>query len=270
MTGSSDRERLERLESLFFEGLNLPPLERRAFIDRATAGDPDLRLELEGLFASDDQALPDLLGDYLDSGAALAADSPIRASVPSFVQREAQPREPSSIPLDLTGGSAESPRTGQIAMELKPPFPPFNAESAAKKVRQAENAWNARDPFKVSSVHTRESLWRDRLEFFRGRDEIRLFLTRKWNRELDYRQINELWAFEGNRISLRFAYEWRSDSHQWYRSYGTEHLEFADQGLARVRFASVNDLPIQERDRKFDWPLGRRPADHPGLSELGL
>lgn len=205
-----------------------------------------------------------------DSGAALDPNSPIQATVPSFVQREAQTRESSPVAFDLTGGSAESPRTGQMAMELKPPFPPFNAETAAKKVRQAENAWNARDPSKVAGVHTRDSVWRDRIDFFKGRDEIRLFLTRKWNRELDYRLVNELWAFEGNRLSLRFAYEWRSDSNQWYRSYGTEHLDFADQGLARARFASVNDLPIQERDRKFRWPLGRRPDDHPGLSELGL
>lgn len=152
----------------------------------------------------------------------------------------------------------------------RPPLPPFTEETAIKKVRLAEDAWNTRDPQKVALGYTIDSRWRNRSEFPNGREEIIQFLTRKWTRELDYRLIKELWLFEGNRIAVRFAYEWHDDSGQWFRSYGNENWEFADNGLMRRRFASINDLPIQESDRKYRWPLGRRPDEHPGLSELGL
>ena len=150
------------------------------------------------------------------------------------------------------------------------PVPPFTAESAAQKVRLAEDAWNSRDPQTVSLAYTEDSHWRNRAEFLHGRPAIVAFLTRKWVRELDYRLIKELWAFTGNRIAVRFAYEWHDDSGQHFRSYGNENWEFDDQGLMRVRLASINDLPIAETDRKYRWPLGRRPGDHPGLSDLGL
>jgi uncharacterized protein len=152
----------------------------------------------------------------------------------------------------------------------RPPFPPFSAASAAEKVRQAEDGWNSRDPQKVSMAYSIDSKWRNRSEFVNGRDEIVVFLTRKWNKELEYRLIKELWAFDGNRIAVRFAYEWRDDSGHWFRSYGNENWEFDDHGLMRQRFASINDLPISESERKFHWPPGRRPEDHPGLSDLGL
>lgn len=154
--------------------------------------------------------------------------------------------------------------------ESRPPFPPFDEESAKKKVRMAENGWNGKDPVKVSLAYTADSQWRNRAEFPKGREEIVDFLTRKWARELDYRLIKELWAFEGNRIAVRFAYEWHDDSGQWYRSYGNENWEFSEQGLMQKRYASINDLPISEEERKFKWPQGPRPDDHPGLSELGL
>ena len=153
---------------------------------------------------------------------------------------------------------------------MRPPVPPFDAESAAKKARAAEDAWNTRDPEKVALAYTEDSVWRNRAEFFSGRDEIRAFLTRKWNRELDYRLIKEVWCFAENRIAVRFAYEWRDDAGSWFRSYGNENWEFDDQGLMRRRIASINDLPISEDDRKYRWPLGPRPDDHPGLSDLGL
>jgi nuclear transport factor 2 (NTF2) superfamily protein len=152
----------------------------------------------------------------------------------------------------------------------KPPFPPFTLETAITKVRMAEDAWNTRDPERVALAYTPDSQWRNRSEFPRGRAEIVAFLTRKWVRELDYRLIKEIWAFAENRIAVRFAYEWHDDSGQWYRSYGNENWEFETDGLMRKRFASINDLPIKEADRKYRWPLGPRPADHPGLSELGL
>lgn len=152
----------------------------------------------------------------------------------------------------------------------RPPTPPFTAESAAEKARLAEDAWNSRDPQRVAQAYTVDSNWRSRSEFIRGRNAIEAFLTRKWSRELDYRLIKELWAHDGNRIAVRFAYEWRDDSGQWFRSYGNENWEFDSEGLMRRRFASINDLPIREEDRKFRWPLGRRPDDHPGLTELGL
>jgi nuclear transport factor 2 (NTF2) superfamily protein len=152
----------------------------------------------------------------------------------------------------------------------RPPVPPFDAESAALKARLAEDAWNSRDPVRVSLAYSADSAWRNRAEFLTGREAIVAFLTRKWLRELDYRLIKELWAFHENRIAVRFAYEWRDDSGNWFRSYGNENWEFNAQGLMQRRIASINDLPIREADRKFHWPQGRRPDDHPGLSELGL
>ncbi len=154
--------------------------------------------------------------------------------------------------------------------EIRPPVPPFTRETAMQKVRMAEDGWNSRDPQRVSLVYTEDSQWRNRAEFPRGRQEIIEFLTRKWARELDYRLIKELWAFEGNRIAVRFAYEWHDDNGQWYRSYGNENWEFNEQGLMQRRFASINDLAIKESERLFFWPLGRRPDDHPSLSDLNL
>jgi nuclear transport factor 2 (NTF2) superfamily protein len=155
-------------------------------------------------------------------------------------------------------------------MTPRPPFPPFNRESAIQKVRLAEDGWNTRDPVKVSAAYTPDSRWRNRSEFIVGTEQIIAFLSRKWARELDYRLIKELWAFEGNRIAVRFAYEYHDDSGNWFRAYGNENWEFDENGLMRARHASINDLPIQEADRKYHWPLGRRPETHPGLSEFGL
>ena len=152
----------------------------------------------------------------------------------------------------------------------RPPLPPFTKETAAQKVRAAEDGWNSRDPQRVSLAYTEDSTWRNRAEFVTGRAQIVEFLSRKWRRELDYRLIKEVWAHDGNRIAVRFAYEWHDDSGQWYRSYGNENWQFDEAGLMATRFASINDLPIAEADRKFRWPLGTRPADHPSLSELGL
>ena len=155
-------------------------------------------------------------------------------------------------------------------MSSRPPLPPFTPETAAQKARMAEDAWNSRDPQKVALAYTPDSVWRNRAEFIQGRDAIAAFLTRKWARELDYRLIKEVWAHEGNRIAVRFAYEWCDDSGQWFRSYGNENWEFDEAGLMARRIASINDLPIAAADRKFHWPLGARPKDHPGLSDLGL
>ena len=155
-------------------------------------------------------------------------------------------------------------------MAPRPPLPPFTRETATQKVRLAEDAWNSRDPEKVAQAYTPDSRWRNRAEFLHGRPEIVAFLARKWTRELDYRLIKELWAFEGRRIAVRFAYESHDDSGNWFRSYGNENWEFDDEGLMRLRLASINDLPIKESDRKYHWPLGRRPDTHPGLSDLGL
>lgn len=155
-------------------------------------------------------------------------------------------------------------------MEIKLPVPPFDAQTATQKVRMAEDAWNSRDPQRVAQVYTEDTVWRNRSDFPRGREEVRRFLERKWSRELDYRLIKELWAFTGERIAVRFAYEWHDDSSNWFRSYGNENWEFNAQGLMQRRFASINDLPIAEAQRLFHWPLGRRPDAHPGLSELGL
>ena len=152
----------------------------------------------------------------------------------------------------------------------RPPLPPFTAETAAQKARMAEDAWNSRDPARVALAYTPDSRWRNRAEFVNGRADIEAWLTRKWARELDYRLIKEVWAFHADRIAVRFAYEWRDDSGHWFRSYGNENWAFDADGLMKTRFASINDLPIAEVDRLFRWPLGRRPDDHPGLSELGL
>ncbi|WUH95273.1 nuclear transport factor 2 family protein [Streptomyces sp. NBC_00433] len=155
-------------------------------------------------------------------------------------------------------------------MAKKSSVPPFNRESAAEKVREAEDGWNSRDPARVSLVYTPDSRWRNRHEFINGRAEIVDFLTRKWATELDYRLIKELWAFDGNRIAVRFAYEWHDAQGNWFRSYGNENWEFDAEGQMRRRIASINDLPIEEAERKYHWPLGTRPAGHPGLSDLGL
>jgi uncharacterized protein len=155
-------------------------------------------------------------------------------------------------------------------MAIRAPVPPFTRESAIQKVRLAEDAWNSRDPEKVSLGYTPDSRWRNRSEFANGRAEIVAFLTRKWAKELDYRLIKELWAFTDNRIAVRFAYEWHDDAGNWYRSYGNENWEFDENGLMKVRHASINDLPIKEAERKYHWALGRRPDDQPGLSDLGF
>jgi len=152
----------------------------------------------------------------------------------------------------------------------RPPAPPFTDETAAQKVRAAEDAWNGRDPQKVAAAYTPDSRWRNRAEFLKGRAEIVAFLTRKWAKELDYRLIKELWAFAGDRSAVRFAYEWHDDSGQWFRSYGNENWQFDAEGYMAVRHASINDLPIAEDQRLFHWPPGPRPAEHPGLSGLGL
>ncbi len=154
--------------------------------------------------------------------------------------------------------------------ETRPPLPPFTRQTAIQKVRMAEDAWNTRDPARVAAAYTVDSRWRNRAEFPVGREAIKDFLTRKWARELDYRLIKELWAFADNRIAVRFAYEWRDDAGNWFRSYGNENWEFDAHGLMQLRFASINDLPIAVTDRRYLWPQGRRPDDHPGLSDLGL
>ncbi len=154
--------------------------------------------------------------------------------------------------------------------DSRPPFPPFTSETAVQKVRAAEDGWNNRDPQKVSLAYTTDSQWRNRNEFLTGREQIVKFLSLKWEREQEYRLIKELWAFEGNRIAVRFAYEWHNQHREWFRSYGNENWEFNSQGLMQKRYASINDLAISESERKFHWPQGRRPDDHPGLSDLGL
>jgi len=152
----------------------------------------------------------------------------------------------------------------------RPPLPPFTEQSAIQKVRAAEDGWNTRDPARVALAYTPDSQWRNRAEFFRGREAIEAFLARKWDRELDYRLIKELWAFHDNRLAVRFAYEWHDSEGHWFRAYGNENWEFEADGLMRRRIASINDLAIHESERKFHWPQGRRPDDHPGLSELRL
>jgi uncharacterized protein len=157
-----------------------------------------------------------------------------------------------------------------MTAESRPPFPPFTRETAMQKIRAAEDAWNTRDPERVALAYTPDSVWRNRSEFLSGRPAIVEFLRRKWARELDYRLIKELWAFHENRIAVRFAYEWHDDAGNWFRSYGNENWEFETNGLMQRRIASINDLPIRESERKYRWPLGRRPDDHPGLSDLAL
>jgi uncharacterized protein len=154
--------------------------------------------------------------------------------------------------------------------ETRPPLPPFTLETAIQKVRAAEDGWNSRNPERVSLAYSAQTRWRNRSEFVVGREQVVAFLRRKWARELDYRLIKELWAFRDNRIAVRFAYEWHDDAGNWFRSFGNENWEFDEQGLMTVRHASINDLPIREEDRKYHWPLGRRPDDHPGLSSLGF
>jgi nuclear transport factor 2 (NTF2) superfamily protein len=157
-----------------------------------------------------------------------------------------------------------------MSTETRPPQPPFTEETAKKKVRGAEDAWNTRDPEVCARVYTEDTRWRNRTEFPVGREAVKAFLRRKWTRELDYRLIKELWAYTGNVIAVRFAYEWHDDSGHWFRSYGNENWEFNDEGFMARRYASINDLPIVEAERMFFWPLGRRPDGHPGLGELGL
>ena len=154
--------------------------------------------------------------------------------------------------------------------ETRPPLPPFTRESAIGKIRLAEDGWNSRDAERVAKAYSLDTRWRNRAEFVSNREEARQFLERKWRKELDYRLIKELWAFTDNRIAVRYAYEWHDDSGNWFRSYGNENWEFNEEGLMTNRFSSINDLPIAESERKFHWPLGRRPDEHPGLSELGL
>ncbi len=160
--------------------------------------------------------------------------------------------------------------TFQLPMTPRPPFPPFTEETAIQKVRMAEDGWNTRDPARISLAYSAESRWRNRAEFAVGTDQIVALLSRKWKREMEYRLIKELWCFRENRIAVRFAYEYRDDSGNWFRAYGNENWEFNEQGLMSTRHASINELAITEAERKFHWPLGRRPDDHPGLSALGL
>jgi nuclear transport factor 2 (NTF2) superfamily protein len=152
----------------------------------------------------------------------------------------------------------------------RPPLPPFTLETATQKVRMAEDAWNSRDPARVALAYSEDSRWRNRSEFLQGRAAIEAFLTRKWQRELEYRLIKQIWAHAGNRIAVRFAYEWHDDSGSWFRSYGNENWEFDEEGLMRLRIASINDLPIEQGERKYHWALGRRPDDHPSLTDLDL
>jgi nuclear transport factor 2 (NTF2) superfamily protein len=173
-------------------------------------------------------------------------------------------------PVDGEAKDNGAGRKGAATMTSRPPLPPFTEETAVQKVRLAEDGWNSRNPQKVSLAYTVDSHWRNRAEFLNGREQIVAFLTRKWTKELDYRLIKELWAFTGNRIAVRFAYEYHDDSGNWFRAYGNENWEFDDQGLMYARHASINDLPISESERKYHWTLGRRPDDHPGLSALGL
>ena len=176
----------------------------------------------------------------------------------------------------VVGGSAVAetiagaPPQSKTMPTDRPPLPPFTAETAAQKARLAEDAWNTRDPARVALAYSTDSRWRNRAEFLQGREAIQAFLTKKWNRELEYRLIKQVWAFDANHIAVRFAYEWHDDGGNWFRSYGNENWEFDEHGLMRLRIASINDLPIKDSERKYHWPLGRRPDDHPSLSDLGL
>ena len=174
---------------------------------------------------------------------------------------------PNNVPINASVACPDQ----VIRMSIRPPLPPFTRETAIQKIRAAEDGWNSRNPEKVPLAYTEDSCWRNRAEFIQGREAIAAFLRRKWAHELDYRLIKELWACDGNRIAVRFAYEWHDDSGNWFRSYGNENWEFDEAGLMRTRHASINDLPIKESERKFHWDGGSpRPADHPGLTELGL
>src|SRR5262249_19114816 len=173
-----------------------------------------------------------------------------------------------SVPFNKESPMSSNP--APAAGPSRPPLPPFNAETAPQKARGPEDAWDTRDPARAPLAHTGDGRWRIRAEIFQGRDAIEAFVTRKWNRELDYRLIKEVWAFRENRIAVRFAYEWHDDGGHWFRSYGNENWEFDEHGLMRVRHASINDLPIREGERKYHWPLGRRPDGHLSLSDLGL
>jgi nuclear transport factor 2 (NTF2) superfamily protein len=179
-------------------------------------------------------------------------------------------RTPAEHHARSAGDTQQAVRKEELAMALRPPLPPFTQETALQKVRLAEDGWNTRDPEKVSLAYTTDSRWRNRAEFPTGRTQIVAFLSRKWTREVDYRLIKELWAFRENRIAVRFAYEYHDDSGNWFRAYGNENWEFDEQGLMYARHASINELPISSADRKFYWPLGRRPDEHPGLSALDL
>ena len=154
--------------------------------------------------------------------------------------------------------------------DARPPIPPFDTHLAVRKIRLAEDAWNSRDPDRVSLAYTVDSVWRNRSEFVNGREQIVAFLQRKWQQEFEYRLIKELWIAQSNRIAVRFVYEWRDGSGSWFRSYGNENWEFDELGLMKRRIASINDLPIKDKDRKYHWSLGQRPGDHPGLTDLGL
>src|SRR5262245_41100579 len=189
-----------------------------------------------------------------------------RAARRQLSRRAARSHEPTSIQRR----PSQDARTCRSQSMARPPLPPFTAETAAQKARLAEDAWNTRDPARVALGYTVDSIWRNRAEFIHGRQEIEAFLTRKWNRDPDYRLIKAVWTLRDNRIAVRFAYEWHDDSGNWFRSYGNENWEFDDDGLMRRRIASINDLPIEDGERKYHWPLGRRPDDHPSLSDLGL
>jgi nuclear transport factor 2 (NTF2) superfamily protein len=177
-----------------------------------------------------------------------------------------------AAPIDSTQGRDGPSMENEMSSitTVRPPLPPFTLETAVEKVRLAEDGWNTRDAAKVALAYSLDTKWRNRAEFANNRAEAQSFLERKWAKELDYRLIKELWAFGGNRISVRYAYEWHDDSGNWFRSYGNENWEFGENGLMQRRYASINDMPIKESERKFRWPLGRRPSDHPGLSALGL
>ena len=187
-------------------------------------------------------------------------------------RKRSSPFDPFSQKISIVLRSFITNRSERIRMteNSRPPVPPFTEETAVQKVRMAEDGWNSRDPEKVSLAYTVDSTWRNRAEFISGRKEIIEFLKRKWAKELDYRLIKEMWAFRENRIAVRFAYEWHDDAGNWFRSFGNENWEFDQNGQMKRRIASINDLPIKEGDRKYRWPLGRRPDDHPGLSDLGL
>ena len=193
-------------------------------------------------------------------------------AIPGFVNaRGSMIIEPlSEPPIDREEIAMTDQKTQSAPDVPRPPLPPFTRETAIQKIRLAEDGWNTRDPEKVALAYTVDSRWRNRAEFVNGRQDIVAFLTRKWKRELDYRLIKELWTFAGNRIAVRFAYECHDDSRNWFRSYGNENWEFDENGLMRIRHASINDLPIAESERKYHWPLGRRPDEHPGLTDLGF